>query len=261
MTAIQPKGQFLSVKDIEQHAIRDTLCGALTKVVSIENTLNGTIMPLDQIKEISDYCKQQGYKLHMDGARIWEASEATGHSLKEYGELCDTISVCVSKGIGAPIGSLIVSDHENIQRARHLRKLMGAGWRQSGGLAIVAHYCLDQVIPQLKTTHQRTQRLWEGLRKLGMNSVLPVETNMIFIDTCGIISLKSWAQRLLDEASIIIDSSDDRVARIVLHYQIPDSVVDQMLYVTEKLIKEEGREPIASTTSDISNAYPSAPKQ
>lgn len=287
MTPVQPIGPFLSVKDIEKHSIRDDLCGALTKVISIENTLNGNIMPLDQIKEISEYCKKMGYKLHLDGARIWEASEATGHSLKEYGQLCDTISVCVSKGIGAPIGSLIVSNNENIIRARHLRKLMGGGWRQSvslnkfiklidgikqfiylilniykqGGLAIAAHHCLDQVIPQLKTVHQRTQRLWEGLKKLGMNTALPVETNMIFIDTCGIISLKRWAQVLLKDANILIDSSDDRVARIVLHYQIPDSAVDQMLFVTEKLIKEEGKEPVSDTTSDISNAYPSAPKQ
>ncbi|CAO3651618.1 unnamed protein product [Cunninghamella blakesleeana] len=262
MTAVQPSnGTFLSVQDIQKHAIQDDLCGAITKVVSIENTLNGTIMPLQEMKEISDYCKKMGYKLHMDGARIWEASEATGHSLKEYGQLCDTISVCVSKGIGAPIGSLIVSNHQDIIKARHLRKLMGGGWRQSGGLAIAAHYCLDQVIPQLKTVHQRTQRLWEGLKKLGMTTALPVETNMIFIDTCGIISLKRWSQVLLKEANILIDSSDDRVARIVLHYQIPDSMVDQMLYVTEKLIKEEGKEPVSdNTTSDISNAYPSAPK-
>ncbi|CAO3594545.1 unnamed protein product [Absidia cylindrospora] len=257
-------GQHLSVADIEQGAIQDDLCGALTRVVSVENTLNGTIMPLSQLEAVREHSLVQGYKLHMDGARIWEASAATSVPLAAYGGLCDTVSVCLSKGLGAPIGSVLVSDKTTIRRARHLRKLMGGGWRQSGGLAAAGLYCLDHVLPTMRDTQIRTQRLWQGLQRLGMTTVLPVETNMIFIDTRGIISLRAWAQHLLDHANVRIDSSDDHVARLVMHYQVPDSVVDRILDLTQQFVKLHGKSPMkqVSGSSPAENqgvklAYPS----
>ncbi|KAI8071214.1 pyridoxal phosphate-dependent transferase [Gongronella butleri] len=259
LTAVQPKGAHLDVADIEANAIKDDLCGALTKIVAVENTLNGTIMPLEQLERVSAYARQQGYKVHMDGARIWEASVATGIPLAEYGRLCDTVSVCVSKGIGAPIGSLVVGGHEQMRKARHLRKLMGGGWRQTGGLAAVAHHCIDNVIPTMKATQQRTQRLWQGLEALGMRTLLPVDTNMIFIDTCGIISLKFWADSLLTHGNIKMDASDDRASRIVLHHQITDQVVDCMLDLTRQLVRDHGKAPDHRNDDlDISKVYPSA---
>ncbi|ORX56762.1 hypothetical protein DM01DRAFT_1303053 [Hesseltinella vesiculosa] len=259
LTAVMPRGAHLTVHDIERHVIKDDLCGAMTKVIAVENTLNGTIMDVNELQSISKYAKEHGYLLHMDGARLWEASAAKNIPLSAYGSLCDTVSVCVSKGVGAPIGSLLVSDNETIRKARHLRKLMGGGWRQSGGLAAVADYCLENVLPTMKDTQKRTQRLWEGLEELGMKALLPVETNMIFIDTRGIIPMKLWANHLLEYGNIKIDASDDRASRIVLHYQITDNVVDLMLDITRKLIHDAGTKPDDGPTPvDASHIYPSA---
>ncbi|KAI8332037.1 pyridoxal phosphate-dependent transferase [Chlamydoabsidia padenii] len=263
LTAVQPQGMHLAVKDIEQHAIRDDLCGAITKVVAVENTLNGTVMPLDQLEAIREYTLRHGYKLHMDGARLWDASIASGLPLAAYGRLCDTVSICLSKGLGAPIGSVLVGDHATIKRARHLRKLMGGGWRQAGGLASAALYCMEHVLPMFGDTHRRTQKLWEGLKGLGMGALLPVETNMIFIDTRGIVSMRAWAGYLKEQGGILVDDSDDRVARLVLHYQITDQVVDRMLGLTRQFVRQYGTTPTVddNKTIDVKDAYPSAKPQ
>lgn len=261
VTAVEPSGSHLSVSDIQRHAIHDELCGAVTSVVAVENTLNGTVMPLDQLEAVREHTLTQGYKLHMDGARLWDASAASGVSLATYGQLCDTVSICLSKGLGAPIGSILVSDALTIRRARHLRKLMGGGWRQSGGLAKAAMYCLDNVLPGFSDTHRRTQRLWKGLEALGMGALLPVETNMIFVDTQGKVSLRAWAAHLKEHAGVVMDDSDDRIARLVLHYQIPDHVVDRILELTQVFAQKHGTIPGDDQAPDIKNAYPSVKPQ
>lgn len=112
-------------------------------MIGLENTLNGMVMPIEEIKRIRQVADEFGLLMHLDGARLWNASAASGVPLKEYGKLFDTVSVCLSKGAGAPIGSILACNKERIRKARHLRKLMGGGWRQAGSLVCSHTHDMD----------------------------------------------------------------------------------------------------------------------
>ncbi len=127
-----------------------------TAAVALENTHNfggGTVQPYDHLVEVAQLCRDAGVALHLDGARLWNAHVATGVPLAEYGRLFDTVNVCFSKGLGAPIGSMLVSSAANIARARVQRKRLGSGWRQAGVLAAAAGYALDHHLPRLGDDH------------------------------------------------------------------------------------------------------------
>lgn len=258
-------GHHLTVEDIESNLITDTICSPITKVVSLENTLNGTIMPLSEIKRIRKFTQERGLKLHLDGARLWNASQETGISLKEYGQYFDTISVCLSKGVGAPIGSMLVGSKEMIQRGRHVRKLMGGGWRQSGLLAAAAHHCIDKVVPTMPETHRLAKYLALSFQKMGMELTSPCETNMIFINTAKTgLPIEDFYQAFKKE-NILITGGPGTEARIVLHYQITQDVVDTMVDIAYKLVekrKSEGTPIIASSsqTQQRSSTYPTSSK-
>ncbi|KAG2730897.1 hypothetical protein G9P44_006046 [Scheffersomyces stipitis] len=157
--------------------------GAPTKVISLENTLHGMIFPLDEIKKISNFCKKNDVKLHLDGARLWNASVATGISLKEYCSYFDSVSLCLSKTLGAPVGSVLVSTRKFVNKANHFKKQNGGGIRQSGLLAVMAITAIDENLPKLQKTHERAKELGELCDKNGIYLEHPVETNFVFIDT------------------------------------------------------------------------------
>jgi threonine aldolase len=128
-----------------------------TAAVALENTHNfggGTVQPFEHLVEVSQLCRDAGLGLHLDGARLWNAHVATKVPLVEYGRLFDTVNVCFSKGLGAPIGSMLVSSAANIARARVQRKRLGSGWRQAGVLAAAADYALDHSLPRLADDHR-----------------------------------------------------------------------------------------------------------
>ncbi|WP_230208060.1 low specificity L-threonine aldolase [Microlunatus sp. Gsoil 973] len=159
-----------------------------TAAVAIENTLNyagGRIQPYENLVEISELCQRYGIKRHLDGARLWNAYIATGAPLVSYGALYDTISVCFSKGLGAPIGSVLVSSAENIARARILRKRMGAGWRQAGLLASAALYALEHQLTRLADDHAAARAFAEEVAAAAPAAIRPedVETNIVVLDT------------------------------------------------------------------------------
>ena len=159
-----------------------------TAAVAIENTLNyagGKIQPYENLVQISELCQRYGIKRHLDGARLWNAHIATGVPLVSYGALYDTISVCFSKGLGAPIGSVLVSSADTIARARIVRKRMGAGWRQAGILAAAALYALDNQLARLADDHGAARALAEEVAALAPTAVVPddVQTNIVVLDT------------------------------------------------------------------------------
>lgn len=197
--------------------------------------MNGTIMPLEEIIKIHDIARANGIKMHMDGARLWNASQETDTPLYEYGKYFDTVSVCLSKGVGAPIGSMLVGSKELITRARHLRKLMGGGWRQAGMLAVAARHCINTVVPTMKQTHALARKLAAHLECLGVRLLLPVDTNMLFIDTAdaGFTTLE-LADKLL-EHNIKISGTQATTTRIVLHYQVTESAIDTFIEVSTAL--------------------------
>jgi threonine aldolase len=163
---------------------------ARTRLVALENTHNragGTIFPLSEIKRIHALSREAGLRLHLDGARIWNAHVASGVSLAEYGRCFDSISACFSKGLGCPVGSIVVGSREFIERAHRARKRFGGGMRQVGVLAAAALHALDHHIARMNEDHENARYLATELAGLpGIQIDLDsVQTNMVFMDVAG----------------------------------------------------------------------------
>jgi threonine aldolase len=159
-----------------------------TAAVAVENTHNfggGTIQPFDQLTAVGELCREHGIGYHLDGARLWNAQVATGVALHTYGRLFDTVSVCFSKGLGAPVGSVLVSTAANIAHARVLRKRLGGGWRQAGVLAAACLYALDHHVQRLADDHAAARLFAEAVASQVPAAVDPetVETNVVVLDT------------------------------------------------------------------------------
>jgi threonine aldolase len=159
-----------------------------TAAVAVENTHNfggGTIQPFEELVAVGELCREHAIGYHLDGARLWNAHVATGVALESYGRLFDTVSVCFSKGLGAPVGSVLVSTTENIARARVMRKRLGGGWRQAGVLAAACLYALDHHVQRLADDHAAAQVFAEAVASHLAAAVDPdaVETNVVVINT------------------------------------------------------------------------------
>jgi threonine aldolase len=162
-----------------------------TAAVAVENTHNfggGTIQPFDELTAVAELCREHGVGYHLDGARLWNAHIATGVGLEAYGRLFDTVSVCFSKGLGAPVGSVLASTSEKIARARMLRKRLGGGWRQAGVLAAACLYALDHHVQRLADDHAAARVFAEAVAACVPTAVEPdaVETNVVVINTGSI---------------------------------------------------------------------------
>ena len=159
-----------------------------TAAVAVENTHNfggGTIQDLAQLEAVGELCREHGIGYHLDGARLWNAHVATGVELSRYGALFDTVSVCFSKGLGAPVGSVLVSSAANIARARVQRKRLGAGWRQAGILAAGAAYALDHHLTRLADDHVAARSFAAEVAECAPAAVdlTTVETNVVMVNT------------------------------------------------------------------------------
>ncbi|KAF9297049.1 Threonine aldolase [Mortierella antarctica] len=228
-------GHHLTVEDLEPRLVQDVdVHYAPTRVVSLENTLNGTIMPLEEIVRIRAFTNEHNVKLHLDGARLWHASIATGISMKEYCSHFDSISLCLSKGIGAPIGSILVGSEQVIKKARHFRLLFGGGWRQAGFLAEAALWCIKTNWPSMERTHRQAKWLEQALEHVGCIITNPVDTNMIWIDTSDTGFIVEELMEELSHEGIKITGSGT-AARLVLHYQISDQVIETFIGVLRKM--------------------------
>ncbi|KAG0092792.1 Threonine aldolase [Podila epicladia] len=228
-------GHHLTVEDLEPRLVQDVdVHYAPTRVVSLENTLNGTIMPLEEIVRIRAFTNEHNVKLHLDGARLWHASIATGILMKEYCSHFDSISLCLSKGIGAPIGSILVGSEQVIKKARHFRLLFGGGWRQAGFLAEAALWCIKTNWPSMERTHRQAKWLEQALEHVGCIITNPVDTNMIWIDTADSGFVVEELMEELSHEGIKITGSGT-AARLVLHYQISDQVIEAFIGVLRKM--------------------------
>lgn len=156
-----------------------------TACVAVENTHNfggGTVQPLASLRAVSALCRDAGVRVHLDGARLWNAHVATGVPLAEYGRLFDTVNVCLSKGLGAPVGSVLVGSREVIAGARVLRKRLGAGWRQAGLLAAAGLYAVDHHIDRLADDHAAAGAFADAVRSHGVAVAAPA-TNIVVVPT------------------------------------------------------------------------------
>jgi threonine aldolase len=219
---VAKNGRHLTLEEIKGEVISgDDVHFADTRIVSLENTLNGVIFPYEEMKRISEWVRAQpGQRilLHLDGARLWEASAATGIAMKQYGELFDTMSLCLSKGIGAPVGTVIVGDKDVLARAKRFRKMMGGGLRQVGILTGAARHALDQQYPEgLKRVHAMAARAAKLAINGGLTLAFPADTNMFWLDLdASGITQEDWCAKG-EEFGLII-----RGGRLVFHHQITE---------------------------------------
>ncbi|KAF9213043.1 Threonine aldolase [Podila verticillata] len=240
-------GRYLTVEDVASRLILDVdVHYAPTRVISLENTLNGTIMPIEEIERIRALTKEHGIKLHLDGARLWHACITTGLSMKEYCGHFDTVSLCLSKGIGAPIGSILVGSENTIKKARHFRLLFGGGWRQAGILAEAALWGIKTNWPTMEDTHRRAKWLERVFLQVGCHITNPVDTNMIWVDTSDAgFTVDDLIIELAKEGIKI--SGSGCAARVVLHYQITDEAVER--FIRQLPFAESPSSRSASSTS------------
>ncbi|SCU87982.1 LAFA_0E10000g1_1 [Lachancea sp. 'fantastica'] len=189
--------RFLTLEDVQRKYVPDIddIHLAPTRLICLENTLHGMSFPYNELKRISEWCHEEGIKLHLDGARIWNAACAPSHTdpetyLKDISKLVDSMSLCFSKSIGAPIGSMLVGGTAFRKRARHLQKQQGGGIRQAGFIARIANHCLSTNFPKIiQDVSKATEAFWIELYStmkadygLELHLAHPVETNFIFVD-------------------------------------------------------------------------------
>ncbi len=200
-----------------------------TTLVSLENTMNkggGSIYTLDEIKPIQALCQEKGLKLHLDGARLFNALVETGESPADWGAHFDTISICLSKGLGCPVGSLLLGSKSDIKRARKVRKVFGGGMRQAGFLAAAGIYALDHQVNRLKEDHARARKLGEMLQGLSIVSeVLPVATNIVIARLVG-ISPEDFMAKLATKDIKSVKFGPDLV-RFVTHHDFGDDQLEE----------------------------------
>jgi len=204
----------------------------LTRLVTIENTTNmggGGCWDVDNIEAIREVCDLNGLRLHLDGARLFNALVATNESPKRFGELFDTISICLSKGLGAPVGSLLLGTKEHIGKAHRYRKSMGGGMRQAGYLAAAGTYALDNHVERLREDHDRARKLGDALHGLNyVSEVLPVETNIVIFDLDDRFDSDQFLDHL-HQQGVLAMSLDEKTVRCVFHLDITDAQFDTVL--------------------------------
>ncbi|KXN84776.1 putative low-specificity L-threonine aldolase [Leucoagaricus sp. SymC.cos] len=227
----------LTLEEVQENVILGTdVHFAPTQLVALENTLNGTIFPQDEIIKICDYAHSLGLKTHLDGARVWHAAVETGKSIKELCEPFDSVSVCFSKGLGAPVGSCLVGSKEFITKARWFRKLFGGGMRQTGMLAASAAFALTHNFPQLPRVHALAKKLEAELEELGAIIMSRAETCMLFYDPTPLgINFDDIAERAAAMSEPLVLGG----SRLVVHIQTSEQAVDDFLSVVRQLAKEK----------------------
>lgn len=210
----------------------DHFCPAT--LLSCEDTANlggGSVYPLDRLDALCDLAHERGLRTHLDGARLFNAVVASGISAERRAEGFDTVSFCFSKGLGAPVGSVLCGDAEAMKLGRRMRKALGGGMRQSGILAAACLYALDHNIERLAIDHANTQRLAEGLKAAGFELVREPETNMVYVT---VDNGPEWQDRL-GEHGVRCIATGPTSLRLVLHLHIDEAGVDHTVGAFETL--------------------------
>ncbi len=199
-----------------------------TTAIALENTHNfggGTVQPLQEIAALRKGADEMGIALHLDGARIWNAHIASGVSFSDYGKYFDTVSICLSKGLGAPIGSVMLSTNERVTKARVWRKRYGAGMRQVGLLAAAGHYALDNNIARLADDHRRAQEIAFAIAAVDSSLIDPttVQTNIVGLDLAHLPITAAELATRCREKGLWISALGPKYARLVTHLDFDDA--------------------------------------
>ncbi|RCS29188.1 low-specificity L-threonine aldolase [Rhodanobacter denitrificans] len=209
-----------AIKPVDPHFAR-------TRVLALEDTWHGRTLPLDYLQAAHDVARAHGLGLHLDGARLFNAAVAGGVPAREIARHFDTVSVCLSKGLGAPVGSVLLGSHALVDKARRWRKVTGGGWRQAGMLAAAGQYALDHHVARLADDHRRAAYLAGRLREIAGIDLLGQYTNMVFVD------VPAGRLRELDahlrEACIRISIGYLPTLRLVTHLDVDDDGVERVV--------------------------------
>ena len=220
----------LTVETIQKAVNADDIHFPVTALVSLEDTANrggGAVYDFEEIKKIASFCKEKGLPLHLDGARLMNALTVNKVDPKVYAAQFDSISLCLSKGLGAPVGSLLLGTKEFIHKARRVRKVMGGGMRQAGIIAAGGLFAMKNNVDRLKQDHARAQLIGDTLQKQAwVSEVFPVESNIV------VICLKMEEQKEIviqefKEQGILVSSFGDGMIRLVVHLDINDEDITQ----------------------------------
>lgn len=213
-----------------------------TTAIAVENTHNfggGTVQPIDEIRKLRVESQKLGMALHLDGARIWNAHVASGVALKEYGKLFDTLSVCLSKGLGAPVGSLMISDKARIAKARQWRKRYGGGMRQVGILAAAGHYALDNNIALLQADHEKARSIANAIAKVAPSFIDPhkVHTNIVGLDLSDSHLTADELASSLKKSGILAGPLGPKYLRLVTHLDLNQEAIETVNQVLPPLLQ------------------------
>ncbi|KAI0554805.1 l-allo-threonine aldolase [Xylaria curta] len=229
--AVPANGHHLTAEDVKRECVlRESIYEVPTRIISLENTLNGTIMPISDVRAISQWARAQNPPIHMhlDGARLWEAVAAGAFTLREIGECFDSVQLCFTKGLGAPLGSIVTGTETYIKRAMWHRKLVGGGMRATGIIAASARIAVDDVffsdkLKEAQNKAKHASNLWE---KLGGKLLMPTETNIVWLDLEG--SGVGCDDFYLLARKYDLKFRDLQVGRLVFHYQISEAAITRL---------------------------------
>ena len=213
-----------------------------TTAIAVENTHNfggGTVQSIDEIKKLYEGASKLGIALHLDGARIWNAHVASGVDFKEYGKYFETISVCLSKGLGAPVGSLMLSTKERVAKARPWRKRYGAGMRQAGILAAAGHFALDNNLKRLSDDHKLAKSIAKAIYEVAPKVVIPdeVDTNIVGLDLTGLAITAAELSAQLKENGILGSALGPTYLRLVTHMDVSEQDIAKVNQILPELLQ------------------------
>lgn len=228
----------ITASQVKESINPDDVHKPVSTLVSLENTANrggGSCYDFADIQAIREVCSQNKLKLHLDGARLFNALVAKNETFKQYGEVFDSISICLSKGLGTPVGSVLVGTNELVKKARRIRKLFGGGMRQAGFMAAAGIYALENNVARLAEDHQHAQQIAAVLQtKDFVGEILPVETNIIIFEIKGRYTAPELAARCKEEGIFVIAISPAQI-RIVVHLDIRSEDVKRTIDVINRL--------------------------
>lgn len=225
----------MTVSGIEELILPDYDWLPNSRLVAIENTVNkggGSVYTIDEMRSISDLCERKNLIYHLDGARIFNALTALNKTAADLGGLFDSISVCISKGLGAPVGSVLLGSKDFIKRSRKIRKVMGGGMRQSGMLAAACIYALDSHIERLKDDHTRAKQLATMLfDRHWVKQVFPVESNIVIFETSNSAEIATkFAAK-----NILVQPFSATLVRMVTHLDFDDDMLEKVASVCREV--------------------------
>ncbi|MFY7964459.1 MAG: low-specificity L-threonine aldolase [Chitinophagaceae bacterium] len=229
---------ILTAEQVEASINADDVHKAATTLVSLENTCNrggGSCYDFGEILAIKEVCNKYNLKLHLDGARLFNAVIAKNETLKEYGETFDSISICLSKGLGTPVGSLILGNKNFIKKARRIRKVFGGGMRQAGYLAAAGLFALQNNVDRLAEDHKNAQILVTALQqKSFVDEILPTETNIIIFSVKNEMTPSMFIQKMKEKNILMYPISPTQV-RIVVHLDISNAMIIETVKAIEQM--------------------------